>query len=152
MAEDIVLKIEKDRMGADVTIKFAPMLAGSAVIPFFMKNFAKLMEDGFSHFHFAGHNRSKAVYVEINGKVVGHIVFEMHDDAFKTAWITLSAIDPEYKRRGLYTLMHAHFEEQIKKLGAKKIASHVHVNNLARQASCAKVGMIPVYYRMEKDL
>lgn len=147
---DPTLAKEFDKLNEYVTIKFCNSLGGSEIIPFFLKNFSKLMDDGFSHYHFAGHNKCRAVYAEIDGKIVGHIVFDLLDDVFKTAWIVLSAIDLKYQRRGLYTLMHKHFEEQAKKLGAKKLASHVHVNNIARQLSCEKVGMKPIYYRMEK--
>lgn len=150
--KDAILGRELDAKESTVVVKYCASLGGSPLIPFFLKNLAILMDNGFTHYHFAGHNRSKAVYAEIDGQIAGHIVFEILDDAFKTAWITLSAVDEKYKKRGIYTILHKHFENQIKTLNAKKIASYVHVNNTVRQSSCAKVGMKPVYFRMEKDL
>jgi RimJ/RimL family protein N-acetyltransferase len=149
---DTTLKREVDKLNCEVTIKFCDSLGGSPLIPLFMKNFSKLMEDGHSHYHFAGHNRCKAIYAEIDGKIVGHVVFEVLDDVFKTAWVILSVIDADYQRRGLYTMMHRHLEEQAKRLGAKKIASNVHVDNVAMKLSCEQLGRKPIYYRMEKDL
>lgn len=150
--KDIILGKELDNKESQVIVKYCASLGGSPLIPFFLRNLANLMTAGHTHYHFAGNNRTKAVYAEIDGKIVGHIAFEILDDAFKTAWITLSAVDENYKKRGIYTILHKHFENQIKSLNAKKIASYVHVNNTVRQTSCAKVGMKPVYFRMEKDL
>ena len=149
---DIVLGKELDHKDSTVTIKYCAGMGGGPLIPFFLKNFAKLIEDGHYHHNLVGNNRSKAIYAEVDGIVVGHIVFEMLDDVSKTAWITLSAVDEKYRKRGIYTLLHKYFEIQIKSMNAKKIASYVHVNNIVRQHSCVKVGMKPVYYRMEKDL
>jgi hypothetical protein len=43
-------------------------------------------------------------------------------------------------------------EDDIKKLGGERIASLVHVNNIKRQNSAKKVGMVPQFYRMNKEL
>jgi hypothetical protein len=48
--------------------------------------------------------------------------------------------------------MHKYFEIEAKKLGSTKIASHVHVDNIPRQASCESVNMKPEFYRMEKTI
>jgi len=147
-----VLAIEKDTTGVEVTVRHVDELGNSPVVSFFLKNLATLIDSGYSLQYIAGSNRHRAVYIELDNQVIGHIVYEMLEPPTKTAWITLSAIDENYKRRGLYTILHRHFEQQIKLVGAKKIASFVHVDNLARQASCKKVGMEPVFYRMEKEL
>lgn len=142
-----------DKKGDAVTVKFTTTVQFTPVLPFFLKNFSELINLGFSHSLMPVVGRdTKAVYVEINGQVVGHILFNYVDDVTKTAWIVLSAVDSNYRQRGLYNIMHEHFETVIKSQGSKKIASYVHVDNLARQASCASVGMKPFYYRMEKNL
>jgi RimJ/RimL family protein N-acetyltransferase len=149
---DKILGEAVDKTGATVTIKFSSTLGNSSVLPFFLKNFAELMLNGHTQNIMAGSNRSKVVYAEINGHVAGHIVFDILDDVTKTAWIVFSCIDPNFRKRGIYDLLHAHFETVAKEFHSQKIASFVHVNNTARQASCKKVGMEPVYYRMEKVL
>ncbi len=149
---DSLLATEKDKLGIDVEIKFCPILGGSPSMTFFLTHFVKLLESGHTHPHVNGGNRCKAVYASINDKIVGQITFEILDDYSKTTWINLSAIDPEYRRRGIYNLLHKHLESMMLQLGSRKLASNVHVDNTARQASCQKVGMKPVYYRMEKEI
>ena len=64
----------------------------------------------------------------------------------------MSAVDKDYRKRGIYTILHRYLEVVMPELGSKKIGSHVHINNNERYASCLKVGMQPIYYRMEKVL
>lgn len=149
---DTTLATEVDKLNCKVTIKFCDSIGGTPLVPLFMKNFSKLMEDGHAHYNFSGHNRCKAIYAEIDGKIVGHVVFEIIDDIFKTTWVILSAINTEYRRRGVYTMMHQHLEKQAKKLGSKKIASNVHVDNVAMKLNCEKLGRKTSYHRMEKEL
>lgn len=149
---DVILGTATDKQGSVVTLKYADSIAGSPVCYAFLKNFVALMDSGFTHNAMAGHNKCRAIYAEIDGQIVGHIVFEILDDAWKTAWITLSTVDSDFRRRGLYGIIHKSFEANVKSRGSKKISSFVHVNNTVRQASCAKIGMKPVYYKMEKDI
>jgi RimJ/RimL family protein N-acetyltransferase len=146
------LATEKDKKGSTVQIKHTSALSYTPVLPFFMKQFSNLCDKGWAHPTFTASNTTKAVYAEIQGKVVGHIVYNLLDDQLKTAWIVLSAVDEEYRQRGIYNLMHTQFESTIKKAGSKKIASYVHIDNIPRQNSCASSGMRPFYYKMEKDL
>ncbi len=149
---DSNLGTEKDKLGTDVTLWYCPVLGGTPSAHFFLAQFVNLMDRGYSHSHVAGNNRCKAVYATINDRIVGQITFELLDDYAKTTWITLSAVDEEFRGRGIYTLLHRHLEAMMIQLGSRKIASLVHVNNKERQASCQKVGMKPIYYRMEKEL
>ena len=48
--------------------------------------------------------------------------------------------------------IHQHLEKQAKKLGSKKIASNVHVDNVAMKLNCEKLGRKTSYHRMEKEL
>lgn len=149
---DLFIKTEKDKTGADVTIKWAQGIGSSPVVPFFLKNYAALIENGHALPYIMWSNKSKAVYAEIDGKVVGHIVYEIHEDLSKTAWIVFSCVDNDYRQRGLYKLIHTSFESIVRKSGSTKIASSVHINNSIRQISCTSVGMAPTFYRMEKQL
>ncbi len=84
--------------------------------------------------------------------MAGHIVYDILDDSYKTAWIVFSCVEDGFRRRGLYKMMHRHFEQIVRNAGSKRIASHVHVDNAVRQASCASVGMKPDFLRMEKNI
>jgi RimJ/RimL family protein N-acetyltransferase len=141
-----------DKTGTPILIKHTNEIGWTPVLTFFMKNYTELIESGHGHPVFTANNTNSAIYAEIDGKVVGHILYNILDDQIKTAWIILSAVDKDYRQRGIYNLMHTQFEKVIKTAGSKKIASHVHVNNLARQASCESAGMKKVWYKMEKDL
>lgn len=151
----VVKKIgsEPDSTGAIVTATYMEAIGGSRIVPVLMKNFVKLIEDGHAGKWVTFNNKSKAVYIEIDNKIVGHIVYDHRsDDLFKTAWIILSWVDENYRRRGLYKILHKYFEKVLKETGSTKIASYVSVNNAARLASCESVGMIKHCYRMEKHL
>jgi hypothetical protein len=149
---DTLVETTTDKTGETVLIKLANPIGGSPVIPFYLRHFSELIDNGHAHPIIVGTNKHKAMYAEINGEVAGHIVFEILDDPYKTAWITFSVIENNFRRRGLYDILHKNFEKHVKTTGSLKIASLVHVNNTVRQASCAKVGMEPVFYRMEKQL
>lgn len=149
---DTLIKETQDKTGAPVALVYSNSIGGGPVVPFFLKNYAELMENGHAHNFIMGTNKSKAIYAVIDDKVVGHIIFDILDDAIKTCWIVFSCVDAGYRHRGLYTMMHTELENQAKKMGSGKIASHVHVTNNTRQASCISVGMMPVFYRMEKEL
>jgi len=149
---DTLIETTKDKTGVEVVVKHANPIGGTPVIPFFLRHYSELIENGLAPPAIVGTNKHKAIYAEIDNKVVGHIVYEFLDDAYKTAWITFSAIENSYRRRGLYDILHTNFEKTVKASGSLKIASHVHIDNKARQTSCAKVGMQPAFYRMEKFL
>lgn len=146
------LAIEKDKLGVDVEINYCQMLGGTQNLVFFLTQYTKLIQNGHAHPQMVGSNRSKAVYATIDSRIVGQITFEILDDYSKTTWITLSAVDEEFRGRGIYSLLHKHLEALMLELGSRKLASQVHVDNTGRQASAKKAGMKPVYYRMEKDI
>jgi ribosomal protein S18 acetylase RimI-like enzyme len=148
----VVLGQELNKKNQNVVVKLADTIAETPVLPFFLKNYAELIEHGHAHSVMAGTNMSKAIYLEIDNKVVAHIVFDILKDVYSTAWIVFSCVDKDYRNLGLYKIMHKYFEAHSKKIGATKIASFVHLNNKPRQASCESVGMKPVFYRMEKSI
>lgn len=151
MSQDILAK-EIDKTGAEVTIKWVQNIGDSPIVPFFLRNYSELIDNGHALPFIMGTNSSKAVYAEVDGELAGHIIFEYQQDVLKTAWIIFSCVEAKYRQRGIYALMHKHFESVVAANGSKKIASHVHVTNTARQESCKSVGMQPVFYRMEKKL
>ena len=148
----LTLNTVKDKTGTVVHIKFAPIIGQTPVALFYLKAYAELIEMKLGQPIFTVDNANPAVYAEINGKVVGHIVYQINTDPLKTAWIWLSSVDAQYRKRGIYNLMHVEFEKLIRANGSRRIASHVHVNNIARQTSCESVGMKKVWFKMEKDL
>jgi ribosomal protein S18 acetylase RimI-like enzyme len=151
MAE-ILIATEQDKSGTDVTIYVAQTIAGSPVYPFYLKNYAELMEAGLAQSLLYSSNRTKAVYATIDNKVVGNIVYEIQEDVFKSCYLLFSAVDENFRQRGILKLMHKHFEVIIKKQGAKKLYSFVHVDNAPRIASCVGLGLEKQFYKMYKVL
>jgi Acetyltransferase (GNAT) family len=149
---DSELGIETDKAGVSLKIKYCPIIGGTDCMTFYLRNFIQLVDSGFAGPSLNGHNRCRAVYATLNDQIVGQITFEILDDFSKTTWIRLSAVDENFRKRGIYDILHKYLEQLMPQLGSRKLASYVHVNNLVRQASCKKVGMSPIYIRMEKSI
>ena len=146
---DTFIAIDNDKQGAPVTIYWAENIGGSIVIPFFLRNYAQLIDDGHSPCRLFGTNASKAVYAVIDNTVVGAIVYNKQEDIYKTAWIVLSCVGDNYRRRGIYTILHKHFENVLKTEGTRRLASHVHIDNVVMQASSDAVGRKSVFLRKD---
>jgi len=137
--------------GTQITIWDCYNLAMSPVASFYMRHMAKLIDDNHAQQIFTAGNTSSAVYATIDGQVVGAIVYEIHTSQ-RMAYILLSCVDEERRGQGIYTALHPYFEEVAQAQGCNRIGSIVHVDNTVRQASCAKVGMVPEFIRMVKLL
>lgn len=141
-----------DSTGAKLRIKHINEMGNSPIMLFYLREYTKLIECGLAHPVLGASNNSSAIYAEINGQVVGVIVYRIDPDPLKTVWKVLSAVDPEYRNRNIYKLMHTQLEQYVKSQGSKKIASHVHVSNVAAHKGNKSVGLEPVWYKMEKNL
>lgn len=152
MQSSRLLAIEQDRMGVDVAVHYTECIGFSPALPFFLRNFAELIEAGHAHPLIAGSNRSKAVWACAGEQVIGVIVFDILDDTVKTAWKNLSCVDAGWRGRGIFKILHSHFEAAAIRLGSKIVASNVHVDNLTHQTVVQTVGCVPSFIRMEKKL
>ena len=148
-----VIKEVQDKLGSTVAVKFCDTVAQapSELMSLFYKTMAELVDKGYGSPGITIHNKCKAVYVEINGKIVGHIIFDLRHDLLRS-WIVLSAVDPEYRRRGLYKILHAEYEAVSAKLGMVEIGSFIHINNAARLKSAESMGYFPSHYLMRKNI
>lgn len=142
-----------DKTGQTVCIKFCDQMGigPEKLTSFFFRNMAELIENGYGSSWPSYSAKSMAIYAEIDDVIVGHIVFNMNSE-LKQSFIVLSAVDKNYRNRGIYKLMHYQYEKVSKNLGAKDIFSFVHVNNTDRLASAASVGLYPRFYKMYKDI
>jgi len=149
----IQLGSEHDSMGQELIIMQSTSLAMSPVYTFFLRATADLIDAGYAWPMTAWQDADcEAVYAEIDGKIIGHIVYSKEKLDKKILWITLSAVDPEYRGRGIYSLLHKYFESIAKELGCAYIASQVHKNNTPRLQSAAKEDMKPTFYYMGKKI
>jgi GNAT superfamily N-acetyltransferase len=147
----ITLSTEKDKLGNEITIKKCDSLAHSPVYTSFLRNFAEIIDKGFAYPTTSWNDdECEAVYAELNGKILGHIVYSKLDGG--TLFIKLSAVDPQYRKNGIYTILHKHFENVAKEYGCNAISSIVHKNNSIRLESIKKFDLLPEYYFMAKKL
>lgn len=147
-----ILGNEIDKNGNTITIKKIDQLALSPVYTFFLRQMASLIDKGLALPMTSWDDyKCGAVYAEQDGKVLGHIVYDTTKRP-GILWITLSAVEEDCRGRGIYTMLHRHFEKIAKDKNCQYISSHVHVNNHARLKSAEKVGMKPQYYLLSKKL
>ncbi len=149
------LSRETDRLGNEVVIYHSETLGMSPAYTFFLRQMALLIESG--HAYPAtkwDDDRCGVIFAVVNGdQVVGHIVYDRDNPVASGAlWITLSAVDETFRGRGIYKMLHKHFEDLAKSLKCWAIASHVHVNNIVRIKSCESVGLKPVFHLMGKRM
>jgi GNAT superfamily N-acetyltransferase len=142
----------KDKTGVDVKIKHINKMGNSPVMLFYLKEYASLIEAGMAHPVLGATNDSPAMYAEIDDQVIGIIVYKIENDTLQTTWKILSAVDAQYRKRGIYQMIHAQLEKQVKTQGSRKIASLVHVTNVPAHKGNRSVGLEPVWYKMEKNL
>jgi GNAT superfamily N-acetyltransferase len=143
---------EKDKNGLPILVKTVSKIGGSEMYSFFLRQMADLIDNGHSNPTTTWEDDHGAVYVtDMNGVILGHIVY-LHSVEKQMIWITLSAVAPEARGRGLYTLMHRYIEHIGRTLKCTSIQSTVHVNNSVRMASAKKMGMIPQFYVMYQKL
>jgi ribosomal protein S18 acetylase RimI-like enzyme len=142
-----------DKTGATVEIKFCNQtsIGPEELMLFFYKSITDLIDNGHSSSWPSYNSKSMAVFVEVDNKIVGHIMFNYMAEQRYT-YIVLSAVDKNYRNRGLYKLMHYEFEKMSKKLGAIQITSFVHVDNATRLITAKSVGLKPQFYKMVKDI
>lgn len=145
---------EKDKDGRNIDIVRSTTLAFSPAYTFFLRQMADLIDSGYSFRATTWKDdECEVVYAEFDGKIIGHIVYstEKVKDK-KMLWITLSAVDKENRGKGIYTILHKHFENIAKEFGCSYIGSLVHKNNKTRLQSAQKVDFYPAYNYMMKKI
>jgi GNAT superfamily N-acetyltransferase len=149
----IELDRRRDKTGTEVIVNHCQSLATGPMelMAFYYEYKSKLLKDGHGHTHVSITDTYQAIYLEIDNKIVGHIVFNYIREQKRT-WIDLSAVHEDYRRRGLYSILHDYFEQVSKKQGAIEISSFIHVNNVGRLKSAEVKGFKPQFYRMTKKI
>lgn len=141
-----------DKTGEPIELWHAERIAGSPALPLFLKVYAEIVEKGFALPMFMFSNDDCVVWAQrSNGRVVGGISYEYQKDK-RCGFLVLSFTDPAERGKGINELCHWVYEKQSKAQGAVCLQSMVHVDNTARIKSAAKVGMVPKYLRMYKQI
>jgi len=149
--KDRAIAKAKDKDGNVLELWDCQSLAMSPVCSFYMRHMAQLIDNDHALQVMSGSNNSSAVYATLKGSIVGAIIYEIHPTQ-RMLYILLSCVEDTHRGKGVYTALHPWLEKIAKEEGCDRIGSIVHVNNIVRQESCAKVGMVPEFIRMVKHL
>lgn len=141
-----------DTLGNPIEIWYSDSIQYTPVVATFLRVWAELVDKGWSLATFAFKITNRVVWAQDStGKVLGGIAYDYWPEQ-KMGWLVLSFTEPDFRGRGLNKLCHKHYEFDCKRAGAVMLGSLVEVNNESRIKSAAKVGMLPKFYRMHKDI
>ena len=96
------------------------------------------------------------------GKIIGYIIARVENrglpgvDVGKIGHIVSIAIHPDYRRRGLGKLLMSRAEEELKRMGCRRVFLEVRVSNypaikLYQKLGYIKLKVIPRYYQDGED-
>lgn len=142
-----------EKTGKEVVVKYSNFVGGGPLplLSFYYRSMADTIDNGHAWTNIEIHDKCKAVYVEIDDKIVGACVVDW-DPAYLSLFVVLTAIDKEYRGRGLYKIMFDFLEQKAKEMGAVEITSLVSMSNETSLEARKSVGMMPVAYKMRKPL
>lgn len=142
-----------DKTGKDVVVKYCEYVGAGpkALLSFYYRSMADTIDNGHASTKIEIHDKCKAVYVEIEDKIVGACIVEWQA-SIQTVYVVLTAIDKEYRGRGLYKIIFNYIEKKAKELGAGEITSIVNINNEASINARKSVGMMPVAVYTKKRI
>lgn len=120
----------------------------STVTIFILERWAELVKSGFcSANYFPNFIEQRIIYLEVSGKVVAALVFAFHS---KTSFLEFVVTHPEYRKTGLYRVLHSFYDKIVKEEGVKVTRSQLHVDNENVVQAATKNGFSIEYYRMIK--
>ena len=148
-----ILGTVTDKTGKEVVVKYSGFVGGGPLplLSFYYRSMAATIDNGHAWTNIEIHDKCKAVYAEIDGKIVGACVVDW-DPSYLSLYVVLTAIDKEYRGRGLYKIIFDFLEQKAKELGAVEITSLVSLTNKTSLEARKSVGMMPVAYKMRKPL
>jgi GNAT superfamily N-acetyltransferase len=142
-----------DKTSKEVVVKYSGFLGGGPLplLSFYYRGMADTIDHGHAWTNIEINDKCKAVYAEIDGKIVGACVLDW-DPSYLSLYVVLTYIDKEYRGRGLYKIIFDFVEQKAKDLGAVEITSLVSLSNETSLEARKSVGMMPVAYKMRKPL
>lgn len=150
-----ILEETHNKLGDKVIIKHIKTIGSDLnVHKFYLKHMLELMENEYIE-STASWNIKQigAVCAYINDQLIGMIAYDTQAVESKQAMhLSLSAIDINHRRQGIYKLLHPHFEQVARRYGCRDIWSIVHVNNIDRINSASSVGFVPKFHIMYKKV
>jgi hypothetical protein len=118
---------------------------------FFYRSLAEVIERNQASTWPSYNFKSQAVYAEIDGQIVGIVIFNYSSEK-KQVYIVLSAVDPAFRKKGLYKIMQTEVAKIGKAMGAIEVTSFIHTNNQITLAASKSCTFEPTYYKMIRKL
>jgi ribosomal protein S18 acetylase RimI-like enzyme len=118
---------------------------------FFYKSLSEVISTGQASTWPSYNFKSQAVYAVSDEKVIGLVVFNYTPEK-KQVYIVLSAVDPAFRKRGLYKIMQTEVAKIGKSLGAVEVTSFIHISNEITLKASKSCTFEPVYYKMVRKL
>ena len=88
-------------------------------------------------------------FYDRENKLIGYFILRLF---FNKKCFIGRLVHPDFRGQGINAIAHKHFESICRAKGMRHIGSIVHKDNVKRILSAEKVGLIPEYYRMIKDI
>jgi len=138
--------------GTEIKIYQSNTLPQSPATAFLLKNFSELMINKFvPSYGIPFNNDNSILWSEANGEVAGGLCYSI-DKMVNRCWIEFSFTEHQFRKKGMYKVLHTQLENICKSKNINTIANYVHVDNQARLKSCESVGMKPHFIRMVQKL
>jgi len=140
-----ILATVTDKTGKEVVVKYCEHIGAGprALLSFYYRSIADTIDAGHAATTVEIHDKCKAVYVVIDDKIVGACVVEWRAP-IQSLYVVLTAIDKDFRGRGIYKIIFDFVEQKAKELGAGEITSIVNIDNEASINARKSVGMMPV--------
>jgi hypothetical protein len=146
------LSTSVDKLGNPIEIWLSTTVQHTPCISLILQVYNELLEKNWVLPVIPFRPSNQVVWIQdTNSKVLAGIIYEYQPE-FLNGYLVLSFTDPDYRGRGLNEICHSCYEINCKKLGAVTLSSFVHLDNIDRIRSAEKVGMLPKFYKMHKDI
>jgi len=149
----MIIAEELTKTNETLVIKHSEHLSHNIAYPFFLHQYAELMENG--HTVKATNwddNECGIIWGEIDGKVVGIFAYKKDQIKQKVLNILLTAVDKNHRNKGIHTILNRYFENVALDLDCKFTVATVHPKNQTRLLTCEKDGMKIYYHKLYKEI
>lgn len=152
-----ILGKEVDKKGLQLVIKYSPTVSFTPAYTFFIREVASLIDNnnGLPYTYWED-KHSSIIWAEEeeSKKVVGILCYDTSLAKKKMPHfsINLTAVDENYRQRGIHQIMNRYYEEQARLHNCVAIRATVNLNNHVRFKTAEKDNLSPLFYLMSKQI
>lgn len=148
-----IIAQEIDKLGDTVIIKHSDHLAFSPAYTSFVRHMMQLIDSGHHSACTVWKDENCSIlWAEINERIVGIFCYETTYTTAEIPFlaIQLTAVESEYRQRGIHKIMTKYFEQKAIELGCVAVRATVNVRNRIRLISAQKDKLSPLIGIMTK--